>query len=437
MLKTMETGFAKFFRKITEYLSYLFVFSLPWQAKFIIRASETNYSEISLYSSYGLLVLILGIFLFWRFKEGGSDDEFRPLIYSLASLGLFIFISIFFAPDKLLAFYRYFIFLAGLSLFFVVRLGARSRSYCEPWFDKIKLIYSFLISIFFQALLGIYQFLTQSSLEFKYLGLANHNPSILGTSVIETEAGRWLRAYGGLDHPNILGGVLALALILAAYLLAKKKNLNTRRQLWSSIFLFVFYFVSLYALFFTFSRSAWLAFIVGLVALLVVFIIKKDKWIISRFIAIIFFSAVLIGVAAVPYQDLLLVRLDGESRLEQKSITERTLYTWQAKDLIEKNFLSGVGVGNYTTALAVQDGYSQPTWNYQPVHNAWLLLWAESGVFSLLSLLIFFFSLIRSGRREAYAFAILAPIIVLMIFDHWLISLPFGVIFFFLFLALI
>ncbi len=437
MLKNMETRFTKFLRRTTEYLTYLFIFILPWQIKLIIRPAETNYSEISLYFSLVLLIIVLFLFFWLRLKENNREEESCFLIYSLAALGLFAFISIFFAFDKPLAFYRYFIFLASLSLFFIIRSGITPRSYQDTIFDKCALIYSFLASIFFQATLGVYQFLTQRTFACKYLGLALHNPAVLGTSVVETASGRWLRAYGGMDHPNILGGVLALSLILAAYLLAKKKMMVTSKQVWSSVFLFIFYFIAIYALFFTFSRGAWLALAAGFLIILIVFIINKDKWVLSRFVALIFFSAVLIGIAAAPFQELLMVRLDAQTRLEQKSIAERESYLIQAQRLLENNFLSGVGIGNYSVAIGRADGNTKPAWDYQPVHNTFLLLWAESGIFSLISFLIFVFFLIKDGRRELYTWAILAALIVLMLLDHWLISLPFGVLSLFFFLGLI
>lgn len=433
----METNFAKFLRKLTEYLVYIFVFILPWQIKYIIRPSEINYSEISLYLSHILLIFILLLFFGLRLKNKNCDDECRTIVYALAALELFVFISIFFAPDKVLALYRYFILLAGLSLFFIIRSGTTQRNYEDPLLNKFSLIYSLLASVLAQALLGIYQFLTQSSFAFKYLGLAQHNPSALGSAVVETANGRWLRAYGGLDHPNILGGVLAISLILVAYLLAKKKMLNTRKEVWSSIFLFIFYFIFLYALFFTFSRSAWLALVVGFVALLIAFIVSKDKWIISRFVALIFFSAVFVGIAAASFQELIMVRVDAQARLEQKSIIDRQSYLVQARSLVQKNFLSGIGIGNYSTVVGLADQNKKPAWDYQPVHNSFILILVESGIFSFLSLLVFLFFLVKNGRREIFAWAIIAPLVVLMLIDHWLISLPFGVLFFFLLLGLI
>ena len=270
------------------------------------------------------------------------------------------------------------------------------------------------------------------------MGLADHDPTVLGTSVVETISGRWLRAYGGLDHPNILGGIfLVIGLLLAAYQLAKKKMLVGVRATSESIFLFVFYFISLFALFFTFSRGAWLALIVGLIILLIHFIRQKDRWMLGRYITLLFFSVALGVTAVFPYYDLVSARLGATTPLEQKSLTERVAYLNQAEGLIKSQPWFGVGLGNYTKALADQKGLSNPTVNEQPVHDVFLLIWSESGLFALLFFLAFVFFLIKKDRREPFAPAILGALLILMLFDHWLFSLPFGVFFLFFVLGLI
>jgi O-antigen ligase len=247
---------------------------------------------------------------------------------------------------------------------------------------KITLVYVFFKQYFF-CIFGykIYQFFTQSAPACKYLGLASHNPADLGESVVETISGRWLRAYGGFDHPNILGGVLAISLILVAYLLAKKKILNGSRQIWSSIFLFVFYFVGLYALFFSFSRAAWIALIVGLLVLLITLICFYDKWVLGRFIALIFFTLVLAGIVALPFQELVSARIEVETRLEQKSINDRYTYLLESRELLKNNFPFGVGIGNYHTALSLADNNKKAVWDYQPVHKfLFYVLFTETGL---------------------------------------------------------
>lgn len=429
--------FTKFLKKLSQGFFYLFIFTLPWQTKLILRPAETNFTEISLYANQLFLLIALIAYFFYRTRQKDSSGDISGLWYFLAGFELFIFISFFAAYDQSLAFCHYLIFLEALGLFYLLREGTLFKGYEEPYLDKIAVLYVFLSSIFFSACLGIYQFFTQSTFAFKYLGLAAHNPQDLGVAVIETASGRFLRAYGGFDHPNIFGGVLAVALLLIAYLLAKKKVLNSNREIFESILFFIFYFFGLFALFFTFSRSAWLAFAAGLFTILISLILKKDRWIIGRYLALIFFSAILLFIISRPYQDLLAVRVDANTRLEQKSIAERRMYLSQAEKLIKNRPLLGTGIGNYTSVLNKEEGNRQPAWVNQPVHNGFLLLLAENGILSFLFFAGFLVSLILKNRRETYSLAIFAVLVVLMMFDHWLISLPFGVLFLFFVLGLI
>lgn len=430
-----------FLKKLTEYLFYLFIFLLPWQTKLILRPAPTNFTEISLYATHFFLLVILLLFFIYRLGDKKNTISIPAVWYLLIGWELFVFASIWIAPDIILAAYHYFSFLIGLAVFFLLYVGTGAGSYEDSFFAKGKIIFSFLAGVFIQAILGLVQFLSQSSFVSKYLGLALHDPSVLGTSVIDAASGRWLRAYGGFDHPNVFGGVLAIALLLTAYLLAKKKMLHKGREVAESIFLFISYFISLLALFFTFSRAAWLALAAGLIILLFYFIKRKDKWIMGRFVALLFFSAILLAIVVFPYRELVVARLSDRAPLEQKSITERKTYISQAFNMISERPWLGVGLGNYTTVLAVRSEAKNLTgatvWNYQPVHNVFLLLWAECGIFALLFFGGFLFWPLKKDRREAFTPAVLSLLIILLLFDHWLFSLPFGLIFFFLVLGLI
>lgn len=433
----MNKKLGESFRKLTAGFFYLFIFLLTWQTKLVLWSAATNFQEISLYFTHLILLLTFVSFLLYKTYGAGGPGRVSDAWYFLAGLELFIFLSFFFAPDKILAFYYYVLFLIGLSLFFLLRDGTRWLDYTESYFSKLTIVYAFLAGVFFQAVLALYQFLTQTTFSNKYLGLAVHNPEQAGTAVIEAASGRWLRAYGGLDHPNILGGVLVIALIIAAYLLAKKKLLNDFKAVAESILLFIFYFFALFALFFSFSRTAWLAFILGLLTLLITFLIQRDRWALGRLIAVFLFSALLLAIAATPYWELVQTRIKADTRLEQKSLSERTEYVDQVKTVIAKNWVFGSGIGNYTVVLEKQDSSAKSAWEYQPVHNLFLLLWAEGGIFALIFFLLFLVYLIKKDRRDDFSPALFVVLIVLMIFDHWLLSLPFGLLFLFLILGLI
>jgi O-antigen ligase len=431
----MLKKFKKYLVPFVKYGFYLFVFLLPWQTKIILRPAPSNFNEISLYLSHFLLLLILIGFFIYKLRDKKPDEEISSLWLALVGLELGVLFSFFFASDQWLAFYFYVLFLAGIGLFYLLREGGAAAGYDNPFLDKFTIIYSFFAGLFFQAGLAVYQFLSQRAPANKYLGLAAHDPGTLGTAVIETASGRWLRAYGGLDHPNILGGVLALALIVAAYLLASRKVIRRKSEIVESLALFVFYFVALFALFFTFSRAAWLALLVGWAVLLVVLVLKKDSWILGRFLVLMFFSAVMTLIVAIPYQDLLQVRVDVVGRLEQKSLTERVIYLSEARQIWSQNWWTGAGVGNYVLALGRRDTDQPAAGDHQPVANVFLFLGAESGIFTLLFFLSFLVLLITQNRREVFAPALFTALLILMAFDHWLLSLPFGLIFLFLMLG--
>ncbi len=437
----MRKKLKRLVKKSFEYGFYLFVFLLPWQTKVVIRPAATNFNEISIYASQIILLIIMVAFFVWQLLRHQEDEAASPLWLSLIGLEIGVLISFFFAPDQRLAFYHYAVILAGIGLFYILRSATASRNYEDGRLDANKVMATLLFSTFFQAILGVYQFLTQNAPVNKYLGLAVHHATVAGTAVVETSSGRWLRAYGGLDHPNILGGVLAITLLIAAYWLAKRKMIRSTREIISSAALFIFYFVALAALFFTFSRSGWLAFLFGLAALAIIFFRLKDRWLLGRFLALVFFSAVMLFIIAFPYRDLALARTVGVSdagaRLEQQSLSERGQGWWEAKEIISRQGLFGAGVGNYVRVLSDNDNQARNVFAYQPVHNVGLLLLAQSGILALLSFISFLYFLIKKDRRAVFGGAIMVAMIVIMLFDHWLISLPFGVLFMFLIFGLL
>lgn len=426
----------KLLRLLTETFLLAFVFLLPWQTKLILQASANNFTEISLYASHlALLLALISFFSYQLAKKGSLKDKSSAVWYFLGGLEIFILASFFFAPDKLLSAYHYFLFLGGLGLFYLLREGMKRVPYEDSCLSRTRAIYVFLISMFLQSSLGIYQFLSQNSFASKYLGLAEHNPQILGVSVVETLSGRWLRAYGGMDHPNIFGGVLVFILLFSAFSLVRKKIINSQIQAWGVLLLFFSYFFALAALFFTFSRAAWLAYFIGLGVLLISVIRKEERWVTGRLLALILFSAILFVTAFLPYRELVFTRLNADTRLERISLTERQDYLAEAGEIIKKNPLFGVGIGNYITTVEINNQVDK---RYsQPVHNTFLLMFAESGIFAFLFLILFIVFLSKDDRRQTFSLPIIISLIILMMFDHWLFSLPFGILFFFFILGVI
>ena len=433
-------------KKLTEYGLYLLVFILPLQTRWIIRSGELNggyfeYGTISLYATDIVLLAVLLLFAIDLFKNKkilNPKSKITPQrkypwginsLVILAGLELTVFISCCFADNKLIAFYKYAWFILGIGFFFLIAKASYSR---------LKLLFSFFFGVFASASLGIWQFLNQNAFANKWLGIAKHDPANPGVSVVEAIGNlglgeRWLRAYGTLDHPNMLGGLLTLGAIMIIFViinLRRKKNKENYKYFILASYLFLLTYS--FALFFTFSRAAWLAFVIGLFVILAVTLIKKDRFGQIQILKIILVSGILVFILFTSFQNLVLTRVKGESRLEQKSNIERLESNKVAWDMFRDNWLVGVGMGNYTMELA-KTNPSHPAYFYQPAHNAYLLIAAEIGIFgiALFLYLILYISYYILKFKNINRITLIISLIILLTFDHWLWSLHFGVLFLF------
>lgn len=412
--------------KIAQIFLYLWLLIWPLQTKLILRATDSPYLEISLFLS--LLILLVPLIIwthqiftedYLRFKKGMS----RPLWWcALIVWELITFASIFWAADFMLALYRYIILVFGILLFYIIK---------NTNFVKAKLVIRyFIVGLIAPSLLAIWQFFTQSTIASKYFGLAYHASNILGDSVIETGVDRVLRAYGSFDHPNILGGMMVLGILLVLYS-SLKKEISRNERLFYLIALAIFYL----ALLVSFSRAAWLALII--ITPFVLWINARRGKFQRKLIG--FFLFLIIGMSLaviIPNRELFLTRTQTESRLEQKSISEREVYLKQAKEVIIQNPVFGTGVGNYTITVKQNDNFAYPYWYYQPVHNYWLLILAELGIFGLLGAVIFWLSVFKKSFKKGL-YPIVLALFIFSLFDHWLWTQNLGILVFFVVMGII
>lgn len=455
-------------QKIIEYILYFLIFLLPLQTRYIFKDGILNqgyleYGTISLYAVDILLIVLItfAIFDYFKNKKQLKLAQNKKIIYILASIGvleLAIFSSIFVATDKLLAFHYYLKYLLGICLFFIIIYSK---------YDYKKLIYSLFIGTFFHALLGIWQFLTQTSFSNKWLGIAMHDPTQPGTSVIEAfslistdtfalNGERWLRAYGGLDHPNILGGLLVITLLLIIIHLIRvsssqfmtirnknklsddiKKNNESIFKIIKILISYILLFTFLTALFFTFSRSAWLGFITGIFVLFSILIYKKQEKRFKKLFEICATITLLLIILFNQFSNLVLTRIDANSRLETKSSQDRLTSYNESWKIIKENWFWGVGAGNYTLALNDANAEKKPSWYYHPPHNIFLLIWSEIGIIGLLSFISLIILILINFKNLKYTASILITILIIGMFDHWLWSLHFGILLFWFSLGII
>lgn len=323
----------------------------------------------------------------------------------LLTILFFLGLNIIFAEAKTISFYWWFRFIEFFSLGIVIAKNSKKA------FKILLLVLPFVV--FFEFVVGILQVFSKSSLGgiFWFFGERSfniHTPGIARGSFLGKV---FLRPYATFSHPNSMSGFI---LVCVALMLGKeKKNSFVKVSLLLGIFLIVL----------SFSRTAWLA-----LSLICLF------YILFRLFAFfkghnnrLTFSYILILFSSFP-----LFYLFSKTTLDSSSVEIRLKLSEAALKLIgEKPFL-GVGAGNFVVSLSQGEQVWQWLYWLQPVHNIFLLLSSELGLFlGILFILFYFqilFNLVKSCRLEhsgpSMVLAVcLFSVTITGLFDHYWLTL--------------
>jgi O-antigen ligase len=315
----------------------------------------------------------------------------------------------------------------ALSVYHFVRLCALFAFFLYI-LDNVKNLGQLVPAIALQALIqsgvAIAQALAQHSVGLQALGEYELDPAWQGVSVVFTATTRTLRAYGLSDHPNILGGMLAFSLVL---LFAHACSSTGRSRLWALVALAP----GAAALFFTFSRSAWLGLLCGL-GLLAYFVWRQaGRRGLLRAAAVLTLMTAVTLPFAWQNRELLGIRLGAggsftEIPSELGSIGERRVLVDAGNRLFQMHPLTGIGMGG--TPQAFLKEFPNFPVSYQPVHFVILNSAVETGLFGAviyLGLLVGPWAVLYTKRRMALnldlvaAFALLTAITVIGFFDYY------------------
>lgn len=440
--------------KMRNLLWYACVFLLPWQMVWILRETfiggeKWQYATVGLYvSDVALLACVIFLCL------GASRDVWRgmsrdAIVWIFVALFVWSLLSIVWAMEKNIA-------LLSAWRVFLVMLTYASARYGEVSFRKTLLV--FLVSMTMQAGLAILQWVSQFVSASSFLGIAEHDPSRWGSFVLKTESGRFLRAYGGFEHPNILGGALAIATLFGVWLSVMAKGIFARVGFLGMAIVLSFTIV------FTFSRSAWLGFGIGtFFALLGLWVastkkrnffrvldecsthaqkvsffgfgVQSGQWERSRaglILVSILISLISFCVGFFLVCDIAMSRFSEETLAREGSLSDRGAYMQQALVAIREHPVFGVGGGNFTAFTQARFPESGTfVGDFQPVHMAPILIFAELGAVGfVLFASLFSFAFARAWReKNVFAGMILCALLPPLFLDHWLWSGHFGVLF--------
>jgi hypothetical protein len=364
-----------FFFRIGRIITLIALFLLPWQTRYIfwhpsVGTSESEFGVISIYATMmlGVLaaVLVMG----------------KGMTRILAGTMLLVGCTIFFTYPSVLDAWI-------LNVFFASCLGYATYHVAKQDVHTPLLVLTGGLGASFA--LGLWQMIAGFSPASTILGLASRNAQTLGDAVLMLGDERILRMYGSFPHPNVFGVAIAIVFGVAAIMMARQEARSS--ALWKRwipayrtgrpAFTGMTVIITLFCI----SRSAALAMGCASLAILGCMYFGmynstyQSTYKHKLFFGILLFIPVVVWLLQFFTPTLLSIR--GTSPLEMQSISERVTQVadwWQVMDL---HGFSGVGLYNYPTALTEIHQAQQPAWAYQPVHNVFMLVLAELGVWGV------------------------------------------------------
>lgn len=289
---------------------------------------------------------------------------------------------------------------------------------------KISNIFDILsIDVFYTSATAVLQFISQKSLGglFWWLGERSFSSQTPGIAVQSIGGELMLRPYSVFPHPNVLGGFLAIILPLLFLYAAEKIRRGTFHFFWYSLCIIM----GFAALILSFSRLAWFVALIGFLLILLsrkkmydIFHLKKENvWLISFYLLILTTSVFPLVISSNIFKS-------------ESSWVERYNLLKAALSIIFSHPFWGVGLNNFIVSAYTYVSRWE-LYYFQPVHNIYMLVFAESGI---IGFGIFLFFLITVFRKALVSNKwMLIPFIQLCIlgfFDHYLLTLQQGMLLF-------
>ena len=392
--------------RLVKNLFFLIIFLIPLNlGKHFISAESYASKQLVDYlvpTIWFTDILVFVLLAVWIFNKGHKK------IFKHKYLRFFVLFPIVMLPsvvisDRLLSSSIYFLrtILYLIFMYFVI-----FEVSVNEYFLKIAKIFAW--SVFFLSLLAFAQWEKQGALFNDYLFFGEQPYSSATFNVARTSVFGKLKipAYGTFRHPNIFGGFLAIALTWLYYF----KRVEKRK------FLFVLLLGTL-ALYFTTSLTAIFAYIFGVLGLRAIEKYGKSG---AAAVSVVTFFVFVIGLF-LPLFNIGKASLDP-SFYRRKNLHESSFM------MLENNSLFGVGLNNFSAHVNNYAPGTQLLRFVQPVHNIFLLIFAEAGIFALVSFLFIFIiayvSLLSQSFGPAAAlFVSVSQLVILGSFDHYLLTI--------------
>lgn len=399
------------FKRFEKYVVVLILLLLPtqlalhfWPGWSFVFGIRVDLLSPSIYLT-DILILTL-LFL--------NPEIFRNYKKYFLTVLFFAFVNCFFSASPPVSVYKWLkvIEIVFICLYFVKQRVVRFSS----------IVTTFFISLVVVSLIGIAQFIKGGTIGgiLYYLGERTFNQSTSGIALVSLGGIEHMRAYSIFSHPNSLAGYLGATILFILLSGKLKKNITNVIGVLLVLVCFVL----------TFSISAY----IGIFVVFSYYLFSGNKQYFSR-IVIVSFVVFVLGSLLLP---LLSPWIIQTFPLVEKNIYQRLDLAYISGQIINQNFLIGEGLGTFITSIPFYKGIFSYSWLLQPVHNIFLLIFAETGIFGLLTFCYLIFKTIVRQLKTKKLYYLLPLILILFtgFFDHYTLSLQQNMLLFSVFIGL-
>jgi len=396
-------------RRFEESLLYVFFILIPFGIKKVEAIFVYPWGAKPIFL-HMIDIAIMSLFVMWCMRKGWRDVAFTLTTKALLLFGSVTIVSLGFAFHRGLGAYTLLHLSFGIFLYFY--FSSHSFLKQEVAFRAI------LVGVALQTVVGLLQFRAQESIGISYLGETLFGPFVRGTANFYFGAEKLVRVPGTFLHTNILGAFLLMGSLFILYFLLKS------RRIFPVIGWSFFYYVTNLLLLLTFSRSSITTI---LVCTLIYCIVSHRVYRLKIFRVFAVWSLVFLTIWGM-FGNVLKARF--ENSFNELSYKHRVIYNEIGVQVVGQHPLLGVGIGNFTDYAYSEKLYQAReltlSFLYQPIHNLYLLIAAETGIFGLLAFLAFLVLLFRARTREIFVdervltlSCILVGFLILGFADHY------------------
>ena len=121
-----------------------------------------------------------------------------------------------------------------------------------------------------------------------------------------------------------------------------------------------------------------------------------------------------------------------------QNISQRLDLAFISGQMVAQKFLTGEGLGTFIVNIPMYKGIFTYSWLLQPVHNIFLLIFAEVGIFGLLAFTYLIFKTVGVLLKDSKIYLLLPLVFILFtgLFDHYTLTLQQNILLFSVFIGI-